>query len=84
MRVSAGNVIVTGATRGIGRATVEAILERGGRVVGVARNVDALAALEALHPNRFRGVSARLEDFDQLHAVVDRAREARGTIDGLV
>lgn len=84
MRVSAGNVIVTGATRGIGRATVEAILERGGRVVGIARNVDALAALESLHPNRFRGVAARLEDVDQLLGIVDRAREALGTIDGLV
>ena len=40
MRVSEGTVIVTGATRGIGRATVDAILERGGRVVGILRLSD--------------------------------------------
>ena len=47
MRISEGTVIVTGATRGIGRATVEAILERGGKVVGIARDGEALRALEA-------------------------------------
>jgi len=84
MRVSEGTVIVTGATRGIGHATVEAILERGGRVVGIARDSDALAALESQHPNRVRGVAAHLENVDQMVAIAERAREAFGGIDGLV
>ena len=43
-------MIVTGATRGIGRATVDAILARGGKVVAIARNEEALRALEASAP----------------------------------
>ena len=62
MTVSEGRVIVTGATRGIGRATVDALLSRGGSVIGIARDVDALGALEASHPDRFRGVAAHLEN----------------------
>jgi 3-oxoacyl-[acyl-carrier protein] reductase len=84
MGVSQGRVIVTGATRGIGRATVEAILERGGRVVAVARDTEALAALETSHPNRVRGVAAHLENVDQLPAVAQRALEAFGGVEGLV
>ncbi len=84
MEVSKGNVMVTGATRGIGRATVAAVLERGGRVIGIARDPEALGALERLYPNRFRGVAAHLENVDQLQAVADRAVEAFGELHGLV
>lgn len=84
MRVSDGIVIVTGATRGIGRAVVEAIVERGGRVVGIARDEQALAALEATHRGRVKGVAAHLERVDQLLVVADSAREAFGRVDGLV
>lgn len=84
MRVSEGTVIVTGATRGIGRATVEAILERGGCVVGIARDAEALDALEASHPDRVRGLAADLENVEQLAAVTERARKAFGEVDGLV
>jgi 3-oxoacyl-[acyl-carrier protein] reductase len=84
MRVSEGTVIVTGATRGIGRATVDAILERGGRVVGIARDADALAKLEASHRNRVRGVAAELGDAAGIAAVAARAQDAFGEVDGLV
>lgn len=84
MTVSEGNVIVTGATRGIGRATLEAILERGGRVIGIARDLNALRALESAHPDRVRGIVAHLENADQLAAVAERAVEAFGGVDGLV
>lgn len=82
--VSEGTVVVTGATRGIGRATVDAILERGGRVVGIARDAEALATLEALHRHRVRGVPADLSEVDGLLGVAERAHEAFGGIDGLV
>lgn len=84
MRVSRGNVIVTGATRGIGRATVEALLEAGGRVIGIARDEEALAEIEAMHPTRARGIPARLERVDRLEAVVDSAVKAFGEVHGLV
>ena len=84
MRISEGTVIVTGATRGIGRATVEAILEGGGKVVGIARDGEALRALEALHPDRMRGIAADLERIDTLPALAEQAGEAFGEVDGLV
>ncbi len=84
MRVSQGTIIVTGATRGIGSATVDALLAGGGRVVGIARDEEALAKLEALHPGRVRGIAAHLERVDEVEAVVDRAVDAFGEVDGLV
>ena len=77
-------MVVTGATRGIGRATVDAVLERGGRVVGIARDTEALAAIEAANPDRVRGIGAHLENVDQLPSVAERAVEAFGGVDGLV
>lgn len=77
-------MVVTGATRGIGRATVEGILERGGCVIAIARDIEALRALEAVDPDRVRGIAAHLENTDQLSAVAHRAFEAFGSIDGLV
>lgn len=84
MDASRGTVVVTGATRGIGRAVVDAILERGGRVVAIARNAEALSLLEAAHPERVRGIAAELEEVEGLGSVVDRAAHAFGSIEGLV
>ena len=84
MSVSAGTVVVTGATRGIGRATVDAILGRGGRVVAVARDEEALQVLAHAHPDRVRTVAADLSDIDALGRVAERAITAFGAADGLV
>ncbi len=84
MTVSQGTVIVTGATRGIGRAAVEAILAQGGRVVAVARDEDALRTLAKADPSRVRAVAADLADLDGLEAVARRAIDAFGRVDGLV
>jgi NAD(P)-dependent dehydrogenase (short-subunit alcohol dehydrogenase family) len=84
MTVSRGTVIITGATRGIGRATVDAVLARGGKVVAIARNEDALRALEGSAPNRIRVVSVDLEDLAAVPDAAKRAIEAFGAVDGLV
>lgn len=84
MTVSKGTVIVTGATRGIGRATVQAILGRGGRVVAVARDEEALRKLAEADPTRLRLVAADLSDLDGLELVAERAIGAFGSVDGLV
>lgn len=64
----AGRVVaVTGASRGIGRAVVEALLARGARVVAGARNVEGMEGAE-VHPldvtdeasvSAFAGVAVR-------------------------
>jgi len=84
MTVSQGTVIVTGATRGIGRATVEAILDRGGKVVAIARNEEALRALEVSEAERIRAVAVDLEDVARVPEAAQRAIDAFGSVDGLV
>lgn len=84
MRISQGTVIVTGATRGIGRATVEAILACGGKVVAIARDEEALRALEASEPERIRAVAVDLEDVARVPEAAQRAIDAFGSVDGLV
>ncbi len=44
--------VVTGASSGIGEATVDRLVARGDRVVAVARGADGLAALVARHGDR--------------------------------
>jgi NAD(P)-dependent dehydrogenase (short-subunit alcohol dehydrogenase family) len=84
MNVSEGRVIVTGATRGIGRAVVDAIVGRGGRVVAVATNRAALDALVAVHGDRVRAVPADLGDTERIADVARTAIDAFGGVEGLV
>lgn len=48
--MDAGVALVTGASRGIGRAIAEDLVGRGWRVAGLARDADALAELAAQSP----------------------------------
>lgn len=76
--------IVTGATRGIGRAIAESISERGGSVLVVARKPDEIeAAVAALGPNAV-GCSANLRDPSSPETIAAAARDAFGRIDFLV
>ncbi|MEN9799861.1 MAG: hypothetical protein RL653_3558 [Pseudomonadota bacterium] len=50
----ASTVVVTGASRGIGRAVAEAFAEAGHAVWALARTEAALAELAAAHPGRIR------------------------------
>lgn len=84
MTISQGTVVVTGASRGIGRATVEAILARGGKVVAVARDEGLLGALQASSPNRVRALPADLQRLDGIPELAGRAVDAFGSVDGLI
>lgn len=43
-------IVVTGATRGLGRAMVDGFVERGHTVIGCGRTADAVAALRSRYP----------------------------------
>lgn len=75
-------VIVTGASRGLGRAVAQDLARRGATVVAAARSADDLAALAATS-DRIHAVAGDLTDPDARRAVVDRALDLGG-IDALV
>lgn len=80
-------VILTGASRGIGRAMADALVDHGARVVLAARKLDALEAAAA--ELRARGgtvlpFAAHTGKPEQLRALVDAAVGAFGKVDVLI
>ncbi len=82
--------VVTGASSGIGEATVRALRARGWGVVGVARRASRLAALSAetgastiacdlTDPDAVAALITELEATGPVHALVQVAGGARGT-----
>lgn len=83
MKVAGRRVLVTGASRGIGRALAEAFAAAGGRVVVLARNKAALDEVAAATDGV--AVAADLSDPSGVEGLIDRVeREAGGPIDILV
>ncbi|MES2936310.1 MAG: SDR family oxidoreductase [Pseudomonadota bacterium] len=81
--------IVTGSSRGIGRAIAERLAEHGARVVISSRNQDACEAvaadINARHGDgRAIAVAASISSKEALRQLVDRANAAFGRIDVLV
>jgi len=80
-------VIVTGGTRGIGRALAEGYVAAGGRVVVASRKADACAEAEA-HlrgmGGEALGIPTHLGDLSALRALVARTLDAFGAIDVVV
>ena len=79
--------IVTGASRGIGRAIAEALAEAGAKVTISARNIapcEEVAAAIRQKGGAAIAVTARISDKAQLENLVAKTREAWGAIDILV
>jgi NAD(P)-dependent dehydrogenase (short-subunit alcohol dehydrogenase family) len=80
--------IITGSTRGIGKAIAERMVEHGARVVVSSRRAEACAEVAEQinlgHPGSAIGVSCNISHKDQLQHLVATTRERFGSIDVLV
>jgi NADP-dependent 3-hydroxy acid dehydrogenase YdfG len=82
MRIGEGTrALVTGASRGIGRATVEALSARGARVGLLSRSEGELAALAAQLPGEQVVLAADVGDADSVAGAVDRFVDETGGLD---
>jgi NAD(P)-dependent dehydrogenase (short-subunit alcohol dehydrogenase family) len=79
--------IVTGGTRGIGRAVSEGFVAAGARVVVASRKADACAATEAALREMggdALGIPTHMGDLDALHALVEATVSRYGRVDIVV
>jgi len=76
--------LVTGASRGLGRALVETVLESGDRVVATARDAGSLDDLVAEHGDRLLARDLDVTDRDAVFAVTNEIAAETGRIDVLV
>lgn len=74
--------IVTGGSRGLGRATVDALVAEGARVVVSARSEESLAAVRADHGDAVATLVADNADPAAAALLVAAARETFGRLDG--
>lgn len=73
--------LVTGAASGIGKASVDALLERGAAVVGL----DVAPAVKHLHDTKnYLGIECDLTSEQQIAAALDQSVRTFGSIDMLV
>jgi NAD(P)-dependent dehydrogenase (short-subunit alcohol dehydrogenase family) len=80
--LAGAHVLVTGGSRGIGRALAEALADAGSRISLVARSSASVA--DAARGFGGVGVGVDLSDEEQLFGLVGRIESAAGPIDVLV
>jgi NAD(P)-dependent dehydrogenase (short-subunit alcohol dehydrogenase family) len=76
--------LVTGASRGLGRALAEAVLSHGDLLVATARDPRQMAPLVAQYGGQILPLALDVRDATQVEAVVQQAVERFGGIDILV
>jgi NAD(P)-dependent dehydrogenase (short-subunit alcohol dehydrogenase family) len=76
--------LITGSSRGLGRALAEAVLADGHRLVATARNPDDVADLVERYPDRARAVALDVTDRAQAAAAVRATVDAFGSLDVLI
>ena len=82
--LSALTAVVTGGSRGIGRAIAVALARRGARVAITGRNDKDLEAAAAAAPRAIHPVRADVSQPDQAASAIDRAARELGGLDVLI
>jgi 2-deoxy-D-gluconate 3-dehydrogenase len=73
--------IVTGASRGLGRAAAEALVDQGVKVLAAARSLDELRQLEESAPGNVVAVQCDMKDEAAVAALATQAIEHFGQLD---
>ena len=76
--------LITGASRGLGRAFAEVALEAGDSVVATARKAEQLDELVAAHPGKALALALDVTDKAAVDSVVAQAAQFTGRLDVLV
>ena len=76
--------LITGVNSGFGRLMTEALLERGDRVAGTVRKLDAMNELKAKYGDRLRLANLDMTNLPAVRGVVEKAFAELGTIDVIV
>ncbi|OKP05630.1 3-oxoacyl-ACP reductase FabG [Xenorhabdus eapokensis] len=76
--------LVTGASRGIGRAIAELLLERGARVIGTATSEQGAEAISAFLGDKGKGFVLNVTDSESIENALSNIRAEFGEIDILV
>lgn len=76
--------VVTGASRGLGRAFADALVARGATVVGLARSLDDLRDAQAALGDAFHPVACDVRDPDDVFRAFKTVQERAGRCDVLV
>ncbi|MDN2495239.1 glucose 1-dehydrogenase [Nocardia nova] len=84
LRLDGKVAIVTGASRGLGRAAAQALLEEGASVLLVARSREPLEQLHAEYPQRSAVSPCDMRDMDAVAALAQAAVDAFGRLDIVV
>jgi len=77
-------LLITGTSRGLGRAFAEAALDAGDRVAATARNLNDLAALQQRYGNQVLPLALDVTDESQAQATVEATIKNFGKLDVLV
>lgn len=78
------NILITGASQGIGRGIAEHFLELGDRVMAVARSVEKLRELQAHYPAQVLIYPFDLKNVEEVEHIFLFCRELGFKLDGMV